>query len=161
MKTALDCVVCFVRQSLDAARMVSTDPMVHERMVREVLEWTSHMDLSAPPPIVGQRIHRRLREISGVKDPYRTAKDQGNRMALRLLPGLKASIEKAPEALMMAVRLALAGNVIDMGVNSTVTASDLDQAVCQALKEPERSAGEVQASGRRGASYPLFGRQCG
>jgi uncharacterized protein with ATP-grasp and redox domains len=133
MNTSLDCLVCFLRQALDAARMISSDAMVQEQIMREVMAWTARMDLGAPPPVVGQRIHRRLRELTGVKDPYQAVKDQGNRMALALLPDLEASVAKARDPLDMALRLALAGNVIDMGVNSSVSPADLAAAVRQAM----------------------------
>jgi len=136
MESTLDCIVCFVRQSLDAARMVSSDPSVHERIMREVLQWTANMDMKTPPPVLGQRIHRRLREISGNTDPYREVKEQSNRMALALLPDLRASIQNAPEPLVMALRLALAGNVIDMGVSSTISLTDIQAAVSSAVSEP-------------------------
>jgi len=136
MKTSLDCTPCIVRQALDAAKMVSTDPSVRERIVREVLHWASEMNFDEPPPFLGQRIHRRLREITGVKDPYRTAKDHLNRMAMDLLPDLKSEVESAEDPLMAAVRLAIAGNVIDMGVNGNITESDVRQSVRDALLEP-------------------------
>jgi hypothetical protein len=116
--------------------MVSTDPAVHERIVREVLRWASEMDLDQPPAVLGQRVHRRLREITGVEDPYRAAKDHLNRMALSLLPELKAEIEATSDRLALAARLAIAGNVIDMGVNGNVTETDVRQSVRQALAEP-------------------------
>ena len=133
MNTSLDCLVCFLRQALDAARMISSGPMVQEQIMRELMAWTARMDLGAPPPVVGQRIHRRLRELTDVKDPYRAVKDQGNRMALALLPDLEASVAKARDPMDMALRLALAGNVIDMGVNSSVSPADLAVAVGQAM----------------------------
>jgi uncharacterized protein with ATP-grasp and redox domains len=116
--------------------MVSTDRSVHERIVREVLLWASEMDLDQSPAVVGQRIHRRLREITGVEDPYRAAKDHFNRLALSLLPELKAEIEAAPDRLTMAARLAIAGNVIDLAMNGNVTESDVRRSVSQALTEP-------------------------
>jgi len=136
MKTSLDCMPCFVRQALDAARMASMDPAIHQRMMREVLSWAAEMDLNVPPPAMGQRIHRRLREISGVADPYRAAKDRLNRLALSLLPGLRAEVEAASDPLVMAARLAIAGNVIDMGVNSNLTESAVHQSIRQALAKP-------------------------
>jgi len=136
MKTSLDCIPCFIRQALDAARLVSTVASVHERILREVLHWAGEMDMNQPPPVMAQRIHRRLREIVGREDPYRDAKDQQNRMAMSLLPELKAEIEAASDPLTMALRLAIAGNVIDMGVNGNVTESDVRKSVSQALTEP-------------------------
>jgi damage-control phosphatase, subfamily I len=136
MKTSLDCIPCFVRQALDAARLVSADTTVHERILREVLRWGGEMDIEQPAPVMGQRIHRRLRQITGVQDPYRDVKDHQNRMALALLPELKTKIEAATDPLIMALRLAIAGNVIDMGVNGNVTESDVRESVSQALREP-------------------------
>jgi len=153
MNTSLDCLVCFLRQSLDAARMISSDAMVQEQIMREVMAWTARMDLGVSPPVVGQRIHRRLRELTGVKDPYQAIKDQGNRMALALLPDLEASVANARDPLDMALRLAVAGNVIDLGVNSSVSPADLEAAVRQAmtasiqgsLEEFRKAAAEAHA----------------
>jgi len=64
MRTSLDCVPCILRQSLEAIRRVSSDPILHELFLREVLQWTSEMDLDGTPPLLAQRIHGRLREIS-------------------------------------------------------------------------------------------------
>ena len=136
MKTTLDCIPCFVRQALEAARMVSDETAVHERIVREVLRWTSEMDLTQSPPVLAQRIHRRLREIAGSTDPYLEEKAHFNRMALDLMPDLRAEIKSAQDRLAMAVRLAIAGNVIDLGANGNITESDVRRDVQQALEEP-------------------------
>jgi hypothetical protein len=116
--------------------MVSADPAVQEQILREALHWASEMDMNQPAPVMGQRIHRQLRKTSGMKDPYRSIKDRQNRMALALLPELRAKIEIAADPLMMALRLAIAGNVIDLGVSGDVTEGDVYESVNQALTEP-------------------------
>ncbi len=136
MKTSLDCVPCIIRQTLEAARLVSPDHAVHEHVLREILHWVSEIDLNQPPPVMGQRIHRLLREIIGQDDPYRDAKEQQNRMALALLPELRTRIQATDDPLIIASRLAIAGNVIDMGVNGKVTESSIYESVSQALTEP-------------------------
>ena len=82
MKTYLDCIPCFLRQSLDAARNATEDRQVHEQILRDVLRLTCELDLQRTPPFMGQLIHRRLRELTGVEDPYRAAKQHSNRLAL-------------------------------------------------------------------------------
>jgi len=136
MRTSLDCVPCLLRQSMEAIRRVSSDPSLRELFLREVLQWTSEMDLEGAPPVLAQRIHGRLREISGIKDPYHAEKEAQNRMALGLLPELKARVEAASDPLALAVRLAIAGNVIDLGANGEVKESDLCQSIQKALAEP-------------------------
>ncbi len=136
MKASLDCIPCFVRQTLEAVRMVSDDPEVQESMLREVLLWAGKIDLSQPPPVMGQRIHRRLREITGGQDPYRLAKDRQNHLAISLLPELRHELDSSPDRLGMAVRLAIAGNIIDLGVNGTLTESEVEKSIKVALTEP-------------------------
>jgi uncharacterized protein with ATP-grasp and redox domains len=136
VKTSLDCIPCLLRQALDSARMFSADPAVHERILRDVLGWSKNMDMSRPAPVLGRRIYRRLRKLTGVKDPYRAAKAAQNRLALRLLPGLRASVRSAPDPLATAVRLAIAGNIIDMGAFGGVTAADVREALRQAISGP-------------------------
>jgi uncharacterized protein with ATP-grasp and redox domains len=95
MKTSLDCIPCLLRQSLDAARLVSTNPSVHEHIIRDALSWAVEMDLNQSPPAMAQHIHRRLREITRAVDPYRETKDWQNRLAMELIPTLRAEVESA------------------------------------------------------------------
>jgi len=100
------------------------------------------MDMAQPPPAMGQRIHRLIRELTGSTDPYRTAKKRQNRMARELLAEFQAEIEAANDPLDTAVRLAIAGNVIDMGVNGDVRKPAVRTALRQALRTP--LAGDLQ-----------------
>ena len=136
MKMTLDCVSCFVRQSVDAARLVTNDHADQEHIVREVLRWLSEQGLEHSPPVLAQLVHRRLREISQVGDPYRETKERHNAMALDLLPELRAEIAAAPDPLALATRLAIAGNVIDMGIKSMAAEDDVRQSIHHALTEP-------------------------
>lgn len=104
MKTHLDCIPCFARQALEAARRISPDPACHERVLRDVLRWAADMDMSWPPPVLGQRLHRRLREVVGLEDPYREVKDAQNRLAESVVAGLEADIAAAADPLDLAVR---------------------------------------------------------
>ncbi len=125
MRTSLDCIPCFVRQTLDACRMVTDDPAIHEQMLREVLQWISKMDLTLSPPALAQRIHRRLREITGVDDPYEADKAAHNQLALDLLPPLEKKVQESSDPLMEAAHLAIAGNIIDLGAKSGLSEIDV------------------------------------
>jgi uncharacterized protein with ATP-grasp and redox domains len=136
MNTSLDCFPCLLRQTLDAARLVSTDTAVHEQIMRDVLSWAGEMDLGQSPPAMAQRIHRRLRAIAGVDDPYREAKDRWNCMAMELIPMLKTKVKSASDPLLMAARVAIAGNIIDMGINSNLMQANVRRAINHTLIEP-------------------------
>jgi uncharacterized protein with ATP-grasp and redox domains len=129
MNTYLDRVPCFLRQSLEAARGITEDVHVHERIVRDVLRMTAELDLDRPPPFVGQAIHRRLRELTGVKDPYLAAKRRFNSLAMEALPELAELVRRDADPLLAAARFAVAANAIDMGVASAISEADVRRAL--------------------------------
>ncbi len=121
---------------MEVARRFSPDPAVHERVVRDVLRHAAEMDFSRPPPAAAQHMRRVLRGLTGVDDPYRSAKDLHNRRLLELLPSLAARTAAAADPLEAATRLAIAGNVIDLGTKSGLTEEEVFGAVAGALDVP-------------------------
>lgn len=146
MKTYLDCIPCFLRQTLDAVRLVTNDESLHERLFHEILRAACTLDPHQPPPAMGQRIHRRIRELVCQSDPYAAAKERCNRLALRYLPELRARVSVSDAPLDTAVRVAIAGNVIDMGVNATLTDAQITAAIDAAMGAPLH--GDVRALAR-------------
>ena len=133
MRTYLECIPCFLRQALDASRMVTGDPAVHERVVRETLRLVATMSFDRSPPWMGQRIHRLLREATGNPDPYRRVKNHSNALALELYPTLKQRVRASADPFAAAVRLAIAGNVIDFGCRDRLSDSEVYQAIEDAM----------------------------
>jgi uncharacterized protein with ATP-grasp and redox domains len=105
VNTHLDFVPCFLRQCLEAARNVTADVRVHERILREVLRMAAALGLDQPPPIIGQAIHRRHRKLTGVRDPYLAAKRRFNDLAMAALPELRALVRGTGDPLRTAARL--------------------------------------------------------
>lgn len=138
MKSYLDCIPCLFKQVLDSSRMYSSDPAVHERLIREVMEWCKDMDMSRPIPVMGLTVYRRLKEITGVQDPYLSAKKRQNRMALRLLPGLRGELKKTKDPFALSARIAIAGNIIDMGGAGDTSLPGIRKALHHAMTEPIR-----------------------
>lgn len=52
MNTSLDCIPCFIRQALEAARFTSDNPTLHEAVVRRVLDAAAKIDLMQSPPLL-------------------------------------------------------------------------------------------------------------
>ncbi len=117
MQTSLDCVPCFAQQALRLARRFSDDPAVHECIMRETLHRVAELDFSLSPPVVARQIHRRLRELTGLADPFAADKRLHNDLMLRLLPELQRQVDAADDPLAAAARFAIAGNIIDLGVH--------------------------------------------
>jgi len=136
MNTFLDCIPCLIRQSLDSVRLATSDSRIQEQILREVLEEISRMDLDQPPAAMAQIVHRRIRELCRNGDPYRALKDQFNCLALDLLPGFEDRVQQASNSWELAVRLAIAGNVIDLGVKSGLSEAQVRESLDDSLTEP-------------------------
>jgi uncharacterized protein with ATP-grasp and redox domains len=81
-------------------------------------------------------MHRLVRQVTGNPDPYAAAKDRFNRVALNILPQLNRLIEDSGIPMETAVRLAIAGNVIDFATNASVGRNHIDDAIAHALAAP-------------------------
>ena len=136
MRTYLECIPCFFQQALKAARMISDDPGLHERIMRDLLHKISAIDLNQPPPAMGRIVYQAVRELSGHPDPYKEIKQKFNRFVLDLYPEFQKRIFAANYPFDAAVRLAVAGNIIDFGVNARITPETLLETVDQAISQP-------------------------
>jgi uncharacterized protein with ATP-grasp and redox domains len=135
MRIYLDCIPCFIRQSLDASRLATEDVYIHEQVVRGVIGLMNDLDMSQSPPVIGKKIHRLIRELLGIEDPYHSVKQQFNNIALKLYAKMRYLIIDSEISLEIAVRLAIAGNIIDFGLNSTLQETELEKTISQCLIE--------------------------
>jgi uncharacterized protein with ATP-grasp and redox domains len=92
-----------------------------------------------------------IRELTGDRDPYRAAKETTNRLALTLYPSIRDRIRAAADPLEMAVRMAIAGNIIDLAVDGRFREDTLHTTLDRAATEPLHGhpgafAGEVEAA---------------
>jgi len=136
MITSIECIPCLLRQTIDATRMAGSDHEGQVIILRKVLSLMAEMDLSQSPPEMAQKIHKVIRDNTGMADPYQEIKHKFNLAAMDLYPELKRMVQTAADPLTMAVRLAISGNAIDMGVNGQLQSSDILKVVAAAVEEP-------------------------
>jgi len=132
MKTYLECIPCFIRQSLEAARMATDDEHIHEEIIKDVMKYLQSISFSNSPPEISREVHNIIRNKSNSSDPYKKVKDQSNKMAENLYPRLKELIEESDDSLLMAIKLSIVGNVIDFGTSNRFNVEEiLDKAINQ------------------------------
>ncbi len=113
MKLNLECIPCFMRQALKAARFCKLDEEKQERVLREVMEALLEERWDKTPPELAHVVHAIVRKYGG--DPYAEIKRRSNELALSLYPQVKSLVEKSEDPLKTAVKVAIAGNIIDFG----------------------------------------------
>lgn len=119
MQMQLECIPCFMQQSLRAARMCTHDTSLQ----RQVLQaWAARLgaitdeDMAAPPPALARQLYVLSSELTGCQDPYAPDKRQANERVARLLPRLNEVLDAHAEPLRAALAVSIVGNFIDSGV---------------------------------------------
>ncbi len=129
MKVHLDCYPCFLRQTLIALRLGTKDDVLKEKILKHVIGSIGKLDTSKTPAHTTTFFHRDIRNSLG-KDPFAGIKSEYNQIALKLYPFLKKQVSESKDPLWTAARLAIAGNVIDFGIFTSV---DIEGTVERAL----------------------------
>ena len=120
MRTYLDCIPCFYRQALDAARIAGTDEIKQKQIVDKISQLIPDFPLEASPPEMGRAIYSLVGKISGVKDPFKEIKENSNKYALKLYPKLRQEINSSEDRLLAALKLSIIGNIIDYGAKNSL-----------------------------------------
>ncbi len=120
MRTYLDCIPCFYRQALDAARIAGADELIQKKIIDELSLLVPNFTLETAPPEIGRAVYSLVGKISGVKDPFKEIKENSNKFALKLYPKLKQEINISEDRLLAAVKLSIIGNIIDYGAKNSL-----------------------------------------
>jgi uncharacterized protein with ATP-grasp and redox domains len=121
MKAYPECAACFIRQAIEAGKMITCDKNVLSQIIAEAQKLVDDMDMTQTPPLTGMRLYRMIRNITGVNDPYYEYKRNTNRQLMDMIDRLRLEIQQAADPFMAAVLGAASGNMIDCGINGQVT----------------------------------------
>ncbi len=136
MNTSVECIPCFIRQTLDVLALTDADEPTQRRVVRAVLGVMVEADFDESPPALARRVHRVIRESIGCEDPYRQIKAECNELALTLYDDLRQHVLDSADSLAAACRLAIVGNVIDYGVQSHSPLEGIREVIHEAMDTP-------------------------
>ncbi len=125
MKVHLDCIPCFLKQSLEAARMATNDEKTHEKVMKEILKHLENIDFEKSPPELSREVHRIIRTITKTKDPYKKVKNESNKTGEKIYKKLKRKVKNSDDPLITAIKLAIVGNVIDFGTMNRFNVDDM------------------------------------
>lgn len=116
MRSDPECLVCMLKQALNTARIATSDINLQRTIINRVAEQIQRSDLTQTPAAISKPVYEIVTDVTGTKDPFRELKQQTNLEALQLLPELEANVADADDPLSVALHLAVAGNIIDLGI---------------------------------------------
>ena len=116
LKVASRCGYCLLHRGYNMTKL-STDDEAKRFVAMDALLTLMGTDFGPDtvPSILGNERGRLLARITGCQDPYKERKVKENKLALSILPSLKARLDETAddEKLRTATKIACLGNVID------------------------------------------------
>ncbi len=115
MLVAAECIPCYLKQAISAMIFAGLDKEQQYDLVAGLLPHIVLEKQATPNENSSLLLHEAVKLI-GKGDPFKEAKEESNRRALALLPALQQQIAQAPDPLLTALQVAVAGNVVDFGI---------------------------------------------
>jgi damage-control phosphatase, subfamily I len=116
MKADLECLNCMLKQALNSVNIATDDNLLKRKVLDRVSAMIPQTDLNQTPAEISKPVYRIVAEVTGNADPYKKIKEETNREALNLLPELEEVLNRSPKRLETALHLAVAGNIVDIGI---------------------------------------------
>ena len=116
MLVKADCVPCYLKQSISTLQVAGIPESGINGILYSVLDMIPDLSLEGTPCENSSVIVRRIYELINERDPYLKDKIKWNDYALKQYDGLLKLVDGASDRLLMAFKISVAGNIIDMGI---------------------------------------------
>lgn len=140
MKIHHDCEACMMRQAREVVALTTMDAGDGTKLLRLVQELVSRANPSISPPVLAQQVHRLIRETTGNPDPYAAVRRQLNQRAEKMHPDWHRRFHDAFSPLEAAIRMAIVGNLLDVGAKTRLDDDAVMGAFQDALTAPLRGS---------------------
>jgi uncharacterized protein with ATP-grasp and redox domains len=108
-----------MHQALRAGRMATNDEQVIKNILDETGDLIKNIPMQNTPAETGMLVYNIVKKHTGVYDPYAAIKSKHIEEAKAIYPELIEIVNNSDDKLLTAIRIAIAGNVIDLGINKT------------------------------------------
>ena len=131
MRSYIDCVYCYLKQAVSSMKMagIEDEKKMHE-VIYELMDYVKTFDTNVTPAENSSKVLLKTYELIGIDDPYKEVKKQSNDLALELYNVLKQKIEDSDDRLYDALKIAVAGNIIDLGISRSF---DIHEALAHSM----------------------------
>lgn len=122
--------------ALSCPEVPKSTPDQKEALTRDLLEatriWLEEQPATLSPAELSWTPIKMVYSRLGIEDPYRDLKHRSNLEALEMLPEMREWIRKSPTPIETAAHMAVAGNIIDLGIHKDY---DIHESIRRILDE--------------------------
>lgn len=116
MRVEADCIPCYLKQGISTLRIAGISDKEISKTINSVLGIISELSLDGIPGYNSTIVLKKIYDMIGIADPYKKAKIQWNDYALGQYGLFCKLVEESGDRLHKALKIAVAGNIIDMGI---------------------------------------------
>lgn len=116
MKAELACIPCIMKQAYNTAMRATDDVKKIRRILDLTADYLRNVELDTTPADASNFAYTITKEVTGLSDPYKEEKRRFNELCLEKVPALEKKIESLEDPLKAAVKVAIMGNIIDIGI---------------------------------------------
>lgn len=116
MKIVPECVLCFLKQTLQATKILNLPDSDAKAVLDEVALMIPGFSFNEVPPEIAARIYATISEKTKVTDIFYELKQESIHKAREILPSVRELTDRSDDRLLAAAKAAVLGNVIDYGV---------------------------------------------
>ena len=113
LRISPECVACSLSSGIRGLKYATSDPKLQKVAVKRILEELRKITWDEIPLDLSYMMHEIIAEVTGVEDPYRELKRKSNQAALAKYQEAKKLAMESADPLETAVKLSIAGNLID------------------------------------------------
>jgi len=113
METYYECIPCFLKQAQKSLKNV--DETQHQKIFDGIGNTLENIDYKDSPPEIARAIFDVIDSYTGGIDLYVDAKKDSNLYILELYDELREILESSDDKFLTALKMAIAGNIIDFG----------------------------------------------
>jgi len=119
-----DCLVCLYNQALKTSKLLNLDDETSAKILFEVAKILPNYSLKFTPPQIAKDTYALIEKITNNSDPLLKLKEKAIKEAKSFKPFLYEKIKQSNDKLLTALKIAVAGNVIDFGAKKQFNLKD-------------------------------------
>ena len=121
MKLQPECVTCIIAQVKNVTKMLALSETVQQAAMEETLAYLAQANYEGCTPESMGELWQILLKHIGEPDPYAAIKSRCNQEAMKMLPETREKIARASDPFTIALKYAIAGNLIDYGLEHPIS----------------------------------------
>ncbi len=135
MRFSLECLPCYMRQTLESAKFITSDQTIHEKLMRNALVILAQFDVNETDFETHRNLYKLIKSYCPNGDPFLSFKKEFNDICLELENYLNDLIVKSEDPFESAIRISLAGNLIDTGIGTSLNREKLIKTIDDSLNQ--------------------------